>query len=269
MANSVISLNETVECSLGINYEKDDDKYMYIFIRKIEMLQKLLMKNDPWTKILIVGEGNFTQTLALAVLRESPKGITSTQYEIRSQTDTVSAKTQCLEEAKTLALKNANPECVKRIMDIAWCMNELNILFGVDATSAKSCDLSQYDSTVVWFQCPWSIMWDDILPLITNFLKNMAKQQKPGDYVLIGIANKPPYTWSYMFQKWLFKLDGQNVQIQPYLENHYNFKGADCEFIKTLLKYGYTHKALRKNIHKKIENHHATLIFERNSNIFI
>lgn len=253
----------------GINYgEKLYDGSITLVNR--HNLESLLTNND----ILLVGEGNFTFTVALAAIRGGWNGIVSTRYEAvtghnpRPQFDKV--QEECIEFCR----KNGKDgdeanisKCIEAIEKVeqppkgTW-------LFGVDAT--KTPDDLPIQGKVVWFQCPW--LPKDAFPrtsatLIEEFLQHMSVKQNEGDYVLIGITTKFPYVVNYNLQRLL----GKGLSRGTDISGRYDFLGADYRFINKILKHGYHHTSCHSDvsIHEKIISDHLTLVFQRKKKVTI
>ena len=123
------------------------------------------------------------------------------------------------------------------------------------------CVPRELTARIVWFQCPWTPEREDLGELLATFLMNSQSE-----YVLIGIANRFPYTTSYklefLFQSVRDLTQHGNVPIECY---GYMYLGADDVFIETILKHGYKHEGCRpdRDIHTVIIKDHITLIFQR------
>ena len=227
-------------------------------------------------KILLVGEGDFTFTLAYAACRQSKKtsykpweGITSTRYEPVGPVGEVQyvgeTPVQCkpaptLSEVKSVCI-TSHANIIEGFPDPpadAW-------QYGIDATALPPA-LTE-DQQVMWFQCPWVLEEPGSFytgTLISNFLLNMAAQIQPGVHVCVGIANKFPYVKHYNLEAILGERLTASDNSTPVLEK-YQFVGADCELIEELLKFGYHHRSVHdnKDIHGIIIRSHVTLVFKR------
>ena len=215
-------------------------------------LQNLL--GDNKRDVVLVGEGNFTFTVALATLRGSYDGIVPTRFEKENKKFVPSfsdVKVEAIENARIL---HGDQDVLCRIDNLQIPGHEIR-RFGVDATDLPV-DL-EVRGKIVWFQCPWTAhVQDDTDELLRDVFEEMGRKQNQHDYLLIGITKFFPYVKSYHLQAIL----GDNLQNRSYC--NYNFIGCDTEFIKKILKFGYHHTGIR-DIHFKIMDDHVTLIFQK------
>ena len=235
-------------------------------------LESLKLK-DTDVQILLVGEGNFTFTVALSAIRESWSGIVSTRYEAESVDNPRPIFTKVQEECIKFCRKNgellrsddatirSHIEAIEKVQPPP----EENWLFGIDAT--KTPDSLIVRGKVVLFQCPWLAKSDrngTPATLITDFLQHMSTKQDKDDYVLIGITKLFPYVTNYE----LGDLLGDGLSGETDKSGKYNFIGADDTFIQGILKHGYHHISCHfgsgTDIHEEIIFNHITLIFQRN-----
>ena len=252
--------------SIDINYANGKNGS----VRKITVVESLLMDEN----ILLVGEGDFTFTVALAAIRESWRGIISTRFEKvtlsdpRPQFDEV--QKECIKFCRSNGkLLHIDDDTIQKYVDAVERVdppptNE-NWLFGIDATNTPENLNIKESQMVVLFQCPWLPSGDPNgtpATLITKFLEHMSTKQNVGDYVLIGITKQFPYVKNYK----LGDLLGEDLTNQTDSSDMYNFLGADDTFIKKILKHGYHHTSCHSNtsIHEKIISDHVTLVFQRN-----
>ena len=252
-----LSIDETVPVNYAVGKSAE--------VKVLKILEDLLVNSgDSRRDIVIVGEGNFTFSIALAVLRGSSwDGIVSTRYENESllpQISDVKLKSIKFCAIQSLKLNIASEHTlsltnIRAITDLpsppdgAW-------KFGIDATNLPA-DLS-VDKKVVWFQCPWipRNIRSGIYDLISKFLQHMGEKQSVNDYVLIGIANHDDYVKAYQ----LGKLLGETLSGPV---GKYEFLGVDDALIKKIIKFGYKHKSWGETyIHDRILDHHLTLIFK-------
>jgi hypothetical protein len=84
-------------------------------------------------------------------------------------------------------------------------------------------------------------------------MKNLSRQQKSGQHLLIGITKFFPYVKNYMLQD-------LGIFNKDCIIHGYRFLGGDTAAIGKLLHLGYRHEGLN-DIHDKIFNHHVTLVF--------
>ena len=256
--------------SIHINYADHTDGY----VRQVTDLDVESLLKDKTIDILLVGEGNFTFTVALAAIRESWKGIISTRYESetrynpRPQFDEVQEMCVqfCHENGRLLQSDGTIHEYVRAVQMVESPPKEI-WLFGIDATNIP--ENLTVKGKVVLFQCPWLPDEDSsqngapaTQRLITDFLLHMSMKQNEGDYVLIGITTKFPYVKNYK----LGDLLGKRLSRETDSSGRYNFLGADVTFIQEILKHGYNHTSCHKgtSIHEKIISDHLTLVFQRN-----
>ena len=259
-ADNVISINHA-DC-------KDDT------VPRVTIVESLLTDKN----VVIVGEGNFTFTVALAAIRNSWSGIVSTRYEPvddfnpKPEFDTV--KQECLEfcrknhqgnlRSKGIAYDDATVDnYIQAIKAVQQPSLGEEWLFGIDATATP--DNLAIRGKVVIFQCPWIPQgpWPETpATLIASFLSHMSTKQNKGDYVLIGITTRFPYVKSYKLEDLL----GVGLSRGKDSSSMYDFLGADDTFIVEILKHGYHHISCRsdKDIHEDIITFHITLVFRRN-----
>ena len=231
--------------------------------------------------VLLVGEGNFSFTLALAAVRGSWDGITATCFNRLSFEDPIAIPF----EDPYKDLTYANYWMSLQLLSVGHCITNSMILDGETPVGLRSILTSipnirnigippqpsikggvnctsipdQLVARIVWFQCPWTPDRNELGELLQTFLKNSRSE-----YVLIGIANQYPYTLSYKLGS-LFETDltrHPNAQIECF---DYIYLGADNVFIETILKHGYKHEGCHpdRDIHTVIIKDHITLIFQR------
>ena len=234
---------------------------------KVEVVDKLTrLLIDEKQDVVLVGEGNFTFSVAIATLRRSWDGITSTRYDPvdpemcpEPQVDKIKLNSvaSCIFNGLILRIE---PSTILRSIHDVLCLQpppDGTWLFGIDATNIPD-DLN-VQGKVVWFQCPWvpknRQLGSTTSLLIEKFLEHMASKQSPNDYVLLGVANRSSYVKNYR----LHKLLGDHL-LGPV--GDYNFLGADIALIRKILQYGYRHQGV-KDIHKTTINDHVTLVFQR------
>ena len=243
---------------IHINYEEHKDAY----VQRAPVEALFRNKN----RILLVGEGNFTFTVALAAIRGSWNGIVSTRYEAdkpKPQFDRV--KKECIKfcrcNGESLAIDD---DTIQKYVDAVERVEPppTDWLFGIDATDTP--EHLTIKGTVVVFQCPWLPDGDrkgTPATLITEFLKHMSTKQNKDDYILIGISKHFPYVKNYNLEGLL----GANLSRETDSSGKYNFLGADDTFIQEILKHGYHHQSCHRiEIHEDIIEKHVTLVFQRN-----
>ena len=286
----------------SIRYAGDDiDRVLGKFPRN-NLLTDLLIKDRA--KVLFVGEGNFTFTVAFAAYRKSHafsitpslgallpagawEGITSTCYEPAGPVGEVQyvreTLVQCEPPPPTLSeveLQYSVSEIFAK-MSINECSSLSNSMkfpsvpagtwqYGIDATALPT-TLTQ-DKQVIWFQCPWvSRNTGDYstAALVSDFLLNMAAQIQPGVHVCVGIANHKQYVKRYK----LYELLGPNLKSLPNstpVLKQYEFAGADDQLVRKLLEFGYEHQSVNgTDIHKYIYDSHITLIFTKKEELSV
>lgn len=251
---------EDEEPNVSINYADGRNHDVPL----INTLKEFVKDRD----ILLVGEGNFTFAVALAVFRnKSWEGITATRYEpiseIYPKPDISEVKLTAIKQ-KCLMAKETQKECygiIKSIVDLPLpprsCWQ-----FGIDATNIP--ESLPVKGKTVWFQCPWiPSNFSATHELIHQFLKHMSSKQLQGDFTLIGITTLFPYVKNYRLHELLGDdLSGNDGTALSALR--YKFLGADKTLIKTLLEFGYKHEgSTAKDIHSDLFDFHITLVFER------
>ena len=250
--------------TISINYANGKNSYV-----TQAPVVKILLK-DKQLNVVLVGEGNFTFTVALAAIRGSWNGIVSTRYEAESkyyprpQFDQVKGECIrfCRSNGKSLGI---NSDTIQRYIDNVERVEPppTDWLFGIDATHTP--EYLTIKGAVVMFQCPWLPDGDPNgtpATLITKFLKHMSTKQNVGDFALIGITKKFPYVKKYDLEGLL----GANLSRGTDSSGKYNFLAADDTFIQEILKHGYHHQSSHddRDIHDKLISDHITLIFRRN-----
>ena len=256
----------------------DQSKVQYAVPRN-NLLTGLLIKDRA--KVLFVGEGDFTFTVAFAAYRQGqcPKesgsawdGIISTRYEPVGPEGDEQYVGECRLQCKPApTLSEVKFECVSSFIDHLAKELIVNLprlptpkpwLYGIDAT-ALPLALTQ-DQQAIWFQCPWvarNTRNYSAKDLIINFLLNLAAQLQADVCVCVGIANHPDYAKHYDFKTILDICCGDTAT-----QGKYRFVGADDQLIKELLDFGYHHRLAHEDVdlHKTMFNHHVTLVFKRN-----
>ena len=219
---------------------------------------------------MLVGEGNFTFTVALAAIRGSWNGIVSTRYEAETSDNPRPQFDRVIQECILFCRNNGeslgiNDEAIQKYVDTVERVQPppTDWLFGIDAT--KTPEDMNAEGVVVIFQCPWLPDRDPNgtpATLITSFLEHMSAKQNEGDYILIGITKQFPYVKNYNLEGLL----GANLSRETDSSGKYNFLGADDTFIQEILKHGYHHQSSHgdRDIHDKIISDHVTLAFQRN-----
>ena len=214
--------------------------------------------------IYLVGEGNFTFTLAIVALRGSWHGITTTclgkntLLENFLETKIISFE-WCIKNAKML-IGSDKIDKVKVFDGLEAILkvprpDKINVEENVDCTT---CTLN--DQNIVWFQSPWLLDLEKIGQLLRDFLQNMNGHQKCHDYVLIGIQNikDSPYPGSA-------KTFETEKLLAHALTVGYKLIGLDTSFVREMLEYGYKHKCVDENLerHEFLFYSHVTLVFEK------
>lgn len=160
-----------------INYASGE--YAKVCVMKV--LQKLLI--DEKLDLVLVGEGNFTFSVAIAALRQSWDGIISTCYEQKTspelQIDKVKLKSvaHCISNGLKL---NTEPSTILGNIHHIICLQpppDGTWLFGINGTNIP--DHLNVQGKVVWFQCPWlprTSQPKSVYFLIEKFLQHMASK---------------------------------------------------------------------------------------------
>lgn len=260
-----VSLTDQKVC---IKYE--DNKSAEVPV--VDLLKPLLL--DEKRSVVLVGEGNFTFSVAVAAVRKSWEGLISTRYD---PIDPVESPKPQFTEAKLKSIEF----CIKNgewlgidadmILDnIASVMGtgpppEKNWMFGIDATNLPTNSGLNVQGKVVWFQCPWVKLGTPGSPamLIADVLEHMASKQSQNDYMLIGIVTFFLYVKEYRLQDLL----GENLSNTTDKSGKYNFRGVDNALVRMILEHGYRHQACDAfvDIHSQLLKTHITLVFQRNS----
>ena len=237
--------------------------YNYLPGRVNKVSIKELILTDQ-LDVIVVGEGDFTFSLALAAMRGSWNGITSTCYEDKPfnfaevKLNTID---WCIKNGREFNLDAERILCnVSAVHKVQKCPDtcvKTNVNCKLFDFSTH-CNWRSTDDkrNIVWFQCPWDKKPD---LLIRDFMKHMVCQQSKDDYVVIGIAECQHYTERYDLPK-LFEVYSEE----------YEFCGADKDFIKDVLAHGYHHKSctfhhrvFNEDIHRFIFRYHTTLVFRK------
>jgi hypothetical protein len=265
-ANYMDGLEPPSHPEICIKY--DDDKCANV--QNLDLLRPLLVNERRG--VVLVGEGNYTFSIAFAVVRKSWEGFTSTRYD---SIDPVECSKPQFTEAKLTSIEFCinsgrwfGVDTSTILENIAHVVNlqpppEENWLFGIDATNIP--DSLNVCGKVVWFQCPWVKIGTPGSPakLIASFLEHMGMKQSHNDYLLVGIATFFPYVKQYRLQDIL----GENLSGPTDKSGKYDFLGVDTALIRSILQHGYRHQACDANvdIHTQLLNNHITLIFQRNA----
>ena len=229
-------------------------------------MKKLLIENKE--DLVLFGEGNFTFSIAIAVLRQSSwEGMTVTCFEKDKHPFFCDTQLKAIEYvisnaksdhsvANKAAENMRDPsdilETIKRILSLSPIPLFGTWISGVDATNIPG-DLS-VEGKVVWFQCPWG---HDPSTLIRVFLDHMV--EKGVNFVLVGITKYTKYVGRYNIPSLLYVQQGGPASSKLH---QYKFIGADVTLINEILVHGYKHEGFT-DIHERIKNDHITLVFER------
>ena len=244
-----------------INYKANE----FPDVNHVDILGSLLCEKR--SDVVVFGEGDFTFSMALASLRGSWGGITSTHFETVS--DKMPRPAYCDVKKKTIQYCRHKGELFKDAHDVISRKVKMvqNLpsppddtwQFGVDATSIpRGLNVGR---KVVWFQCPWKSR-ETTGKLVADFLEHMRDKQGPGDYTLVGIVNRFPYVTYY-------KLGGLLGDGLANRHTHeYEFLGSDWKSVRELLQYGYHYQGYHgsqgcSECHKKYAMDHITLVFRR------
>lgn len=209
---------------------------------------------------MLLGEGNFTFSVAIASMRGSWKGITATHFLVHPQPQIATVQLEaisfCIRNGESMSSEASM--IVERIHKIASLpLPDQGVLqLGVDTTNLPN-DL-EVKNKIVWFQCPSSDLEHETDKLIQAFVQHMSTKQTSGDYLLIGITKFFPFVKNYK----LHTLLGDKLTGPAF---GYKFIGADKTLIEDILKFGYHHCTCSGlDIHFTIFSHHITLIFQKN-----
>lgn len=257
-------------------------------VERKDVLTELLIKNRE--KVLFVGEGDFSFTVAFAALRKAERptvlrtprpisdtwnGITATRYEEDSDDDSegkTSSKPK-QEEGKPPTKPKPKPKfsdiikvCAKECDHRDKKAHIENLTepppdswkYGVDGGHLKE-KFPKEKFKVVWFQCPYNGKKDTGY-LIRRFLLSASHRVDKGGLVCVGITIYKEYIPYYKLKdlKTYTPIKELYVSSVPY---------ADTKLVKKVLSYGYKHQSYLHNegvdIHKDIKDYHLTLVFER------
>ena len=244
--------------------------YMFAGVNHVDILGCLLCEEK--SDVVVFGEGDFTFSTALASLRGSWGGITSTRYEPISDARPRPEYFDVKEETLRYCISNGKLfndasdvilSKVEKVLSLRIPLDDRLWQFGVDATSIPQGLM--VERKVVWFQCPWVIRSDrgsDTGKLVADFLKHMSSKQCPGDYALVGIVNLYDYVVDYNLPGLLGDDLAHEHACKYKFQIRYKFLGADQIFVKELLQHGYHHKGY-KDCHEYFAEHHITLVFLR------
>ena len=215
-------------------------------------------------------EKETTFSVALAAIQGGWSKILSTCFELASDSNPLPSVSSVKEECKKYSRLNGKqlgiePEMIKKYVEAIENVEppaKGTWISGIDATNTpKELILA---GKVAWFQGPWMEEWDTAgapPTLVTNFLEHMVSKQKPGDYVLIGIANYFPFIKRYRLGDMFDFKEKKLTDKYPW----YDFLGIDDSFIKKVLQFGYHHQCCNKacDIHEIIMETQITLIFKK------
>lgn len=250
--------------------------YFNDVVKLRNILTELLIENLP-KKVLFVGEGDFTFTVAFAALRERARkkqsretwegvwdNIISTRYEPEEDKEIPNlcgVKDRCIESSIQYSRKEHKEMKVRdHILSLPPVTRKW--LSGCDARSIPPLHVD-----VIWFQCPWipaSVSNNSTYALLSDFLLNLAENHALVDtYVCVGITTSFPYIIEYNLEgilgEYLAAVDNSTRVLQKY-----TFIGADDELVQKVLSFGYHHQTVHENkdIHSIIKTTHLTLIFQ-------
>ena len=225
------------------------------------MVKDLVMKkmhNGEYPEVFIVGERNFTFTVALTALRGSWSGIVATCVGDNTLLQIfynvlLSAMEGSISNGKkmlgSVISEHQKDRVIAQVTKISKVSHPTlkNVRGDIDCTNS-----SELKTGIVWFQCPWKERKSQTGKLLVEFLCNMNRQQNTGGFVLIGIANHPNYIHEYELEALLR------------YSKEYSLLGADNFFIREILAHGYKHESdSYKDIHDYIFHSHITLVFQK------
>jgi hypothetical protein len=223
------------------------------------------MQSVPYTRlvqdrgfVLLVGEGKFSFSLALAALRNGVDHIIPTELEIpRSnlyefvaavECDDVTEKVSMCKEIKRLLIGDEILKQLQRVCSRVDVDDELkgniiksyvgisklsvNAEWHVDATKLNEFfyDGSRNDYCAnIFFQCPWACP-GNTSDLLINFLESAAKFQREGDHLFIGYDSGG---FCYAYELPIFIAAAENLGY-VHLED-------DVHLQKKAQQYGYHH----------------------------
>ena len=161
----------------------------------------------PRTSVVIFGEGNFSHTVALHMMRRlanyqaEPVVGTCLDDDLQTSKD---SKRDALEETKVSVLENYDlfdekhepmsiPHGIGLFDDIDFVMRRRIDAMSIPAYLRPTNSLKH----VYWFQCPWASPTKSIPDLLTNFLASAFHRLHHKDMAIIGIANHSNYVDCY------------------------------------------------------------------------
>ena len=130
--------------------------------------------------------------------------------------------------------------------------------YGVSASYIPQDLIPPRHPCVIWFQCPWLEDRNRLGDLIQQFLLNAAPNLRKGDLMCVGIVNNASYIGAYSLDSILGREAEPNCTA---VLERYDFRGADDQLVREVLKYGYRHQGAR-DIHRTNIPNHITLVFE-------
>lgn len=253
------------------------------------ILTELLLEGSELEKVLFVGEGDFTFTVAFAALRDcefkkysmeqsmsglSAGSIVSTKLNKEPIPDLGEVKWKCIASSIEYTLWSHGVNSMNDYFSPLHLEDRKKHKFirelfadtikfkgGVDACNIPAELVA--GAGVIWFQCPWvpDSAESTTSRLVSDFLINQSVMK--GVYVCIGITKQFPYTKSYDLEGILGPKLAADDNSTPVLEK-YKFLGADTELVKKVLSFGYHHQSVYEDIdiHFDIIDDHLTLIFQ-------
>ncbi len=245
-------------------------------VPRIDLLTELLIKNR--TSVLFVGEGDFSFTVAFAVLREHEESDSSVSSDSSDSIDSSDGSVSTDHNPGTwdgiiaTTLDHKIPT-FSDVVDICKTRCYYSDLLAIEAppkeawrSGINGCWIPKplMKAEVIWFQCPW-ISWDEgptaTGDLIERFLLNTSPNMGAGAYVCVGITTLRDYVERYGLGRILGDKHNGGNSITRVTEV-YDFKGADNTLIKRVLDFGYHHEGI-KDIHDYIRHYHTTLVFRK------
>ena len=241
-----------------------------------------------YSRVLFVGEANFTFSVAFAALRKVRSGSDKPWNGIIStclgaELPTFSrTKVQCI--ATSFKYHNqVKNHLDKELQDLGLASDigisgDTHLLLKIRALLDLPPPPPQYHHLywrpnidaleplnifdVIWFQCPW-VHPGSVADLVEGFMLNAAHNTSESQRVCLGITTCRAYVHRYELERILGENlrgeDGSTATLQKF-----HFLGADTELIAKILSYGYHHHSdSGKDIHNLILPHHVTLVFQR------
>lgn len=222
--------------------------------------QRLVVDEQP---VLLLGEGTFTFSTALAALRGSWDKICATERN----TNVPDYYMVTVNQLKHIVEDEENSEEDENGVRYVPCRTLSQIIkladqprlwiSGIDATKLSDFFFPYSDrenfKRNIYFQCPWAYP-GSTAELLRDIVLSSASVQKYGDYLFFGLTKAAQYVPAYDL-----------TALKIYAETHgYHQLEEDTMLVNESLKFGYYHYSPSGyDIHSKLRSHHYTLCFVR------